>query len=88
MQFTEIKLDKETVESAFRQIHYYVTLPKHIRFMVSELTKAQPNNELPPAYVAYEKTTVVMGKLNIPSVSSGMHFSNINISPVPFLTNF
>lgn len=88
MQYSEVKLDKETIESTFRQIHYYVNLPKHIRFLASELTKIRPNSEMPPAFLAYGNTTVIMGKLNIPLVTQGMSFLNRNISPAQFLTNF
>ncbi len=78
MDYTEIfEVDNEAVESAFRQIHYYINLPKHIKGNVSELNDIRPNSEFEvnsPAYVIEGTKTVKMGKMNIPEVN----YSNTN----------
>lgn len=70
-------LNKEAIESALKEIHYYSNLPKHIKGRVSELKDIKPNtlNENPmPAHVVAGAVTVIMGKLNIPTLTRSKSF--------------
>ena len=74
------EIDSETVESTFKQIHYFVNLPKHIKGSVSEFKDIKPNdvsetNPL-PAHVIDGTTTVIQGKLNIPVLNYPKKFLN------------
>ena len=81
MDFKEEKADKETIESTFKQIHYYNNLPRHIKGMTKELNlnNRVPNDSCGPAHVVNGMTTVIMGKLNVPSISSPHAFLNRNV---------
>ena len=78
MEFTERKLDEEAVESAFQQIHFYINLPRHIKGIITEFKDVKPNNlsQNNPAYVVKGSTTVINGKLNIPTVNQEKKFLN------------
>ena len=83
MSDQEFKLDNEAVESAFKQIHYYTNLPKHIKGRVSELNDIKPNSECEvnsPAHVIEGTKTVVKGKMNIPAVNYTNQFLNKTIT--------
>ena len=83
MDYKEPKLDEETVESAFKQIHYYINLPKHIKGRVTELNDVKPNSECeldPPAHLIEGTRTVVMGKMNIPAVNYKSQFLNKTVT--------
>lgn len=82
MDLKEQKADKETVESANKQINYYNNLPRHIKGMAKELNfnNGVPNDSCGPAHVVNGMTTVIMGKLNIPSIVSPSKFLNKQIN--------
>ena len=66
--------DREAIESAFKQIRFYNNLPKHIKGAVSELkdlisVPVESFGYIPAHVVSGEDlTTVVNGKLNIPTI--------------------
>jgi len=73
----EPSLDKEALDSAFTQIHYYINMPKHIKGMAIDLKSiANIRGNSTPAHVAYGATTVIMGKLNIPDLTHVPQFMN------------
>ncbi len=80
MNFMDIQLDEETLESAYEQINYYANLPKHIKGIVGELKDLKPfkfeHNR--PAHIVSGTITVLSGKLNIPVVTEMNTFSQHN----------
>lgn len=78
MSIFEPELDKETIDSTFTQIHYYINMPKHIKGMSVELKSSSNTNKYStPAHVVEGATTVVGGKLNIPALIHTPQFINI-----------
>lgn len=66
----EPTLDQETIESTFNQIHYYINMPKHIKGMAIDLRNSPNTSENnTPAHVVEGVTTVISGKLNMPSLT-------------------
>ena len=83
MDYKEQEIDKEAVESAFQQIHYYINLPKHIKGTVSELNDIKPNSECDldsPAHVVDGTRTVTMGRINTPTVNYKNQFLNKTVT--------
>ena len=75
--FKETILDQEAVESAFKQIHYYINMPRHIKGAVSAVQKLENNIEVTtPAHVVEGATTITKGKLNIPLLTYPNQFLN------------
>ncbi len=75
------ELDKETIESAFTQIHYYRNLPKHIKEGSNVSRYGCPGEEPSfslPAHVVEGTTTVIGGRLNIPALTQVPQFMNVN----------
>ena len=68
--------NQEAIESAYKQIHYYSNLPKHIKGRASESGNPQPNNlaATTPAHVIDGAMTVTKGKMNIPVFSQTEQF--------------
>lgn len=78
-----LTIDEEAIESALKEIHYYINLPKHIKGRVTELKIIKPNDPNStsvPAHVVNGTTTVIKGKINIPLLSHGMQFLRKTIS--------
>lgn len=70
----QFNLDTEALDSAYKQIHYYTYLPRHIKGSAIEIGTCFPNiltnngiND--PACNISGAMTVIGGKLNIPTVS-------------------
>ena len=65
MYYDEEKLDQETLDSAYSQINYFSFIPKHIKFIASDL-KSKKEEHVSPSQMFQENITVRAGKLNIP----------------------
>ena len=80
MENLETKIDQEAIESAVKQIHYYSNLPKHIKGRVTQLNNIKSNEGMPkPAHLIEGVLTVIMGKMNIPSINYRKQFINHNV---------
>lgn len=85
---TNLDLDNEAAQLAYMQINYYVNIPKHIKGSVVEITGLEPNvsnkdGTCDVAFVVSGTTTVVCGKLNMPTLHYRQQFNEQSISHHP-----
>lgn len=78
MNKLDLKPEKEIVDAALSEIHYYSNLPRHIKGIANSLKDLKPSNisdsSLLPAHVVEGTTTVKSGKLNMPLISRSRQF--------------
>ena len=77
MQDLDFNLDQETIDSAFSQIHYFINIPKHIKGSAVDLSSSRGSlfhNEGEIAHVIDGAMTVIMGRMNIPTLNHTMQF--------------
>lgn len=75
---------KEALDSAYEQIHYYASLPRHIKGSAIEISTCVPNTLTnnginDPAHSVNGTTTVISGRLNIPTLIHSKQFLQSNI---------
>ena len=74
MQEHEIITEDEAIDLAYKQIHYYSNIPRHIKACTSDLVFSSTSNSdysyADPTFLPEGSTITVMdGKLNMPKIS-------------------